>query len=1597
MTHDIIYRLHKFFIAAVCMTAALGAQGADDTSPYFESAEVRDEIIKNYQGRRIWTNNWDDLQAGVDTVCYQNDPKYGNLRFQRLKNRRALTGKHCTVNKLISAVGVGSWNKSMGNLTDDDLDNYAEFNKVVGADVTVSPIVSVRDMDNYYTKGTEAGFCVVAGSGNAVLTLDVIKAWTIGFYRDGELVGSVEVREGAVNGGINLSLIQIPGSEDAVMMLTAIAPGLFDEILLDASGGIKANVGELLKIKYAFVGEAIDYTITESGIDKYNTNIGEAEGGPGKIVKSELKGWNPVLLGIPFPLLSSEVDKMYDEDLDNYAALTPIISVGYQGGAKFMVRNETNPNEEGFQAGYEVGFKYKMGSALALDAGAWIMLRLYDRNGKVVQEENISSQVLGLSVAKGGDGSSSVTAKVPFSGAEIRFHTVLGVNLGAMGVHYAFVKAKPEVSHYCPINPSMSTSICDTQTAIQLHSNPDISVTWSLVEEKSKRDDPTQPWPSVTPDGYVTNLSKGTYVFRAKAKDGCEDFVTLNPKNLAKDASELNKLLINNNPNYAEYAYSDKIYDSSGSLLSISQLSNPENIVSSDVDACAHYAGGLSIADNICITGVKALNGQLLYDGYPAKLPVTTKDGERDETDEEYIVRTRPRRMGFVVTTTTTVIGVNLLEFLQIRCYHNGDEVYRSIISESNAVSANIAGSNSTDKIRYSIEVPQFGDDGYLQIDEIQLWTSGVLKLDASDLNIYYAFIEDADPMGLNPTVLNWKDTNTVINSDATTYGQAIAVASTTNNLGYLVDPDEHLLTPLLIDNTVSVGGGITIAVKLGRTFDYRHELGIITDNKTFALGAKVGNWMVVRPYYRGEPTGEEFKNWGVVGANVAGYGERNYLMFHPQLMYDELRIELAQIVGALDFQNYYGIFVRADVDNDGIPDYMDPESCGIKEPEVDLTDVCVGQTIKVTAKMALQDWMTVRVSEPGIGEHRAQSDEHGNWVWDSYVTKKPGKYQMVFYDGSNRPIKTVQYMVHPNVTRWREDATNTDWNKWDNWTDGSPYCCTNVIIPSQSTNFPVLGVPTKGDEFCCNGIHFEPKGAVENLPSLNYHSAWVDLLLVPNQYLSVAMPLQDTYTGDIFRPVDASRYEGKYFVDLIPNTVKEDKDGNETELDDGMAVENRFNPSVYQRLWANSTTGKKLVPGGAADTPIAINTNDGRWSHYFNHLAYKYPIGQPVSIWLDNGSLPKSDSILIRLPKLHTVYNYYDDVTFSKIPNASETLTRTAPGRFIYEEGQIANLSNTVVVEEKTQDRNVYADMAEFRVTLHADEATEYFHFGNPFMSHLDLNAFLAANPDIQAVSYTYDGKSAFVASTGRELLTSGEQMTLEPMQGVFLKVATAATELSVTLNRAMIKGEEISAAEREELPFTEEETVSIVATAEGLSSTAIATKGDFRMESLFDGEVEEGLKIFAIADGAACDIATHTLESEIPLGVYVSKPQTVNFRVDGTGGFDKNAWELYDALTGTAYPLDIDIEVDVDASSAGRFRLRQAGVDTPAAPAPLLTITGRTATVTYPGALTLAAYALDGRRIGTAAGEDAVSLALPAGICVLRAGGYSWKVVVR
>lgn len=1474
------FSLHIICLCIIHLWLALPTY-ADDTPTADGQLDAR---------RTIW----------YDRDANENQPTVKNWRY--LTNRRALVGRGCYVNKLISAVGVGTWVDSLGNVTNEDLTDYATFPAVLKAGVTVNPIVSVRDKNNYYGEGTEAGFCVVASSGASVLTLDVVKAMSLVFYRDGKLGSTVPVEEGQNAGGVSLTLIKVPGSDEACICLTAKAKEIFDEVCLQPSGGVNLDLGTALKVKYAFVGKENNTYLTDNGVKAY----GEAEGtpAPGAYIK-KASGENPVLLGIPFPLTSGEISKLVDDDLTNGAVITPIVGLAYMGGVKIQTApgGEHDTGQEVFRAGSEVGFKYKNAAVLDLTLGSAINIELYNRDGKKIQTETISAGVLGLGVATGGDGTVSILASQDFSGARIAFYGGLKVDLGGMLVYYGFVKEKPDVDHHCDIRPTPNTNVCDTQTSFQLHSNPALSVKWTLELQ------PDGASAQVTPSGYVTGMNEpGEYTFRATTADGCYDFVTLSVgTGFNSDKTEHCGTDFVNLDEAAQGTYAlmdSNIPDGTGALVSISGLKNGENLLDKDYGNYAEYVGGLGLANNLAIAGVKRTDG-LMFDG--------DKDGQQAVN------------VGFVVESDNEVIDAKVLEFFQIRCYNNGEEVYRHVITESNAVAAGIGTSSKAQKLRFSIRVEPIDKDAKtIKFNQVVLWKSGVLDLGLSKLKLYYAFLEDvnspcANALSCGAVVLS-DTTGTTLNADACQMAGAVRVAGVDDNLSYFVDG--NLETAMTIVSSVDVGSGSVIAVNMGRTLDFRHQLGIVVDQKTYALGASVGGWLTVETYYKGERTGDKFTDWNVLDANVAGYGEKNLLLMQPKELYDEVRLTIAGVVSALDIQKFYGLFIRGDIDNDGIPDCKDTESCNSTIKDIEVSRVCQNGTVTISGVGTSATDYRIVMKEQGIDDSFTSAAD-GSFS-RSYTMNTAGRYSLLFYDASGNLLNNAPYTVSPNLTTWRRDANSSDWNEWNNWTAGSPYCCTDVVLPAAAERYPVLEGTLTADNvdlFCCNNIHFAPGASVAGTPLLNYHQAWVEHNFAPNRYYLLSATLQNTYSGDYFVPRSMKGiHTANYF----------------TELNDTTSPQNRFNPIVYQRLW-NKTAQGRLADASTTD----ISIDEAHWSHHFNHLAHNYTMGEGFSLWVDNDSLSANTVFRFRLPKTHTAYNYYNDFNRQPMTVSETDLVRDHVGRFIYEPQDEAPLTTTytgyIEGAEQTQQRSVYAHVAttEAPLTVHlsATETTTFFLVGNPFQSYLDVSAFLAANPAVKAVK-TYDGNTTNTAvKADGALVTCGAADKVAPAEAFFVELNSAATECTLQFGAAM---------------FSDNSATTLAAQQRvcGLRLTALAADGTKASALLFEGsnathcpnsstlldaEARPQLALFSLNNQLqAYDVAQWPTHAErMALGVCSANADTLTLEAESVGGADLSAYELYDAETNTLQPLQCSQRLLLKGSHVwlNRFALQRKG----------------------------------------------------------------------
>lgn len=802
------------------------------------------------------------------------------------KNRRALVGPGCMINSLFDGVKVLSGTKDLKNLCNDDLDDYATIPAFVDATVGASPIISVKDNQHYYAGGTEAGFVICAASDASILTLDLANFYKIQFLKDGKAVGELQkISTGNSVTGLGLSLLTIPGSGQVNKLYTAKAPGNFDEIKL-VQCGVDAKVLSAINIKYAFVGKAREYTITnnkENGISKYAEEQGRTT------FTLDAQGLKPThTLG---DLLN--YDNLIDEDLKNSFTVSAVLKVG--SSLPVTVVAKPSDGKEAFPAGTEVGFKYNSTTVLDLAVGDGATLVLFDKDNKEIDSYPISGKVLGLNVIKRSkDGEVVLRAPKDFSAVKLVFPGVLYLKLGADKVNYAFVRMAPDAaSHHCQINITSSRDVPGSANQFQLQHNKDVDVTWSV---KGYPDGAAGV--SVDATGLVSNLSlPGKYVFRATAADSCYEETTLNyaPKYVAEEHGV--DILVNKEGEKPKYELSDKL---GGGLIQIfDKMMNCSAILTTSLNDFAYREPGVEVAANKGLVGIKTADGSNFADGLNGN--ARAFNGKM--------------KVGFVVSAKATGLDANVLKLYNIKLYNKGKEVTEGVTTHWDAISAGLIGKEETRKMCLNVEVP-----AGCVFDEIVLYSTGVLSADLSQLNIYYAYVADAeaDNATTNPIygaqVVSTNNTNASIDFANTKMVQVANIGNGYNELSNLIDDsmDTYLTLPLGANL-----GGATISVNMGKVVDKGQQLVMVTRKLALGLGVSLGEGLKLTTYLDDEKQ-EELTNWKVLGADVIGSEGDNYAVLNPTKSFDQVRITPVDVVSALKNIQIKGFALRTDMNDDG-------------------------------------------------------------------------------------------------------------------------------------------------------------------------------------------------------------------------------------------------------------------------------------------------------------------------------------------------------------------------------------------------------------------------------------------------------------------------------------------------------------------------------------------------------------------------------------------------------------------------------------------------------------------------------------------------------
>ena len=819
-------------------------------------------------------------------VWQDSDPNKENY----FNNRRALVGPGCMINSLFDGVEVVSGTKDLQNLCNDDLDDYAAIPALANVTVGGNPIISVKDNQHCYAGGTEAGFVICAKSDASILSLDLAKFYKIQFLKDGENVDKLQtISTGNSVTGLGLSLLTIPGSGQVNKLYTAKAPGNFDEIKL-VQCGVDAKVLSAINIKYAFVGKAREYTITnnkENGISKYAQEQGreaftlEAHG------EKPTKTWAEASRG-----------DVIDEDLTNgYAAVTAVL---IPVSTPVTVVAKPSDNEEAFPKGTEVGFKINGLDVAKLSIGDGAELTLFNKENKKIDTYRLSSSVLGLGVLKADkDGEIVIKAPAAFSAVKI-FFTGVGIKVGGTSVNYAFVRMAPDAaSHHCPINATSSRDVSGSVNQFQLQHNDTVQVEWSIVDRPTGSNVELN-----TETGLVSNLDiPGKYVFKATVledegrSEKCYEETTLNyaPTYVAEEHGV--NILVNKEGEKPKYVLSGKF---GGGLIQISdRMMNRSAILTTSLNDFAYRQPSVSLAANTGLVGIKTADGSNFADGLNGN--ARAFNGKM--------------KVGFVVSVKATGLDADVLNLYNIKLYNQGKEVTGDVATHWDAISAGLIGKEETRKMCLNVEVP-----AGCKFDEIVLYKTGVLSADLSQFNIYYAYVADADADNatVNPVygaqVVSTNNTNASIDFANTKMFQVANIGNGYNELSNLIDDsmDTYLTLPLGVNL-----GGATISVNMGKVIDKGQQLVMVTQNLALGLGASLGEGLKLTTYLDGEKQ-EELTNWKVLGADVIGSKGDSYAVLNPTKSFNQVRITPVKVLSALENLQIKGFALRTDMNDDG-------------------------------------------------------------------------------------------------------------------------------------------------------------------------------------------------------------------------------------------------------------------------------------------------------------------------------------------------------------------------------------------------------------------------------------------------------------------------------------------------------------------------------------------------------------------------------------------------------------------------------------------------------------------------------------------------------
>ena len=1341
-------------------------------------------------------------------------------------------------NALITALGTTN---GFDNMLDTDLDNATYFGGVQ-ADLLGNQIASVVDLNRVYAGGQTAGF-VYKAANDKLLSATVLKGFWLKTFLNGV---EQEVKGGNTEGELlELNLLGAANNDGKQSLsISTSFDKPFDEIKIGITG-VDAEVLSGLSLYYAFVGDNEVKPCTEGSAYFPNS----------KIHYNGLTDW-----GWTDAILTPQADKLVDLDLGNgvmFGTLAELLADPYI----------TVDLGKEIPAGSEIGFYTTAIDVLSINLGDGVQLTTYDKNDKEVEEVTINS-LLGISAVGGGKSMISMVITKPCSQIRIKYNGV-NVSLSATIVHYAFVK-DPIV-----VDPSSYFSLANdkiTGNSYQFLVPESGKVTWSL---KSAPDGAKA---SITPNGKLIGMTvDGDYVVVATYayKDDEDKTQTISQEvTVKRENVKMGETCdqIIDKENYGASVSSNTA--GGGSVLEIlSKVEGVENLVDNNRDNYANYSNVLSLIEDKCLVSIKT------------EKPI-------NENAEEI-------KTGFVMETNTTILGADVLKFFVVKLYKAGKEVATSLTAGSEVADVGLIGSESK-KMRVGFKTN-------VSFDQIELWHAGVLNLNLKSYKLYYAYWEkvsdncvSSDPAEACIELLTPASYGAEINYAETKATGVANVGASFNNLSKLLDSDKESYATVTYTEVI---GKTSVAVRFNEMFGIQRQIGFIVSFPEHLADVNLLAGTKMSVYYHGNPVAPSVGHEQLLDVQLIGYSDKYYFetTIPKETTFDEVRIELPAVAGALKTVYLHGVYTRRDSNENGIPDCSEEEDTGdkITYATAESEHVCYPEEVIIQ----------VAGGKPGT--------DYTLICYDVNQNNKETKYTLPLSNGrftiSNLPVGdyyiriqeeeaagAIHVMVHPTETTWNGSAGSTDWNQWSNWDRGIPWECTNVIIPTNAATYPVLD---SNDKATCLNIHFEPGAELIGQAYLNYvGKAFVDVDIQSGAYQLFSAPLKDMQTGDMFV------YQGDLAVwnqmrketDELGFHINYFKELNEVADDLTLAYgEQRTKPVIYQRFYSKMVENTTLTRAVSTNDPAIINQPN--WSKTFNAVSTVYELGQGFAMRAGEAD-GANTSYSFHFPKSHTTYHYYD---LGGNALETETFTRKSVGRLMVEN----SMPSTITLTQLD-----YSDM---------------FLFGNPFMAHINIQKFLDANKESIEAVYVYVN-NGYQAIQANGISTRADATTqLAPMQAMFVKTKVSGKSAVVRLSYDMLEQRtSVAGASIRKSGFS---PLYLSARVNRQTASCVVLSSNTRMGNhsknaslLLDEEANPEVAVYTVADGKALSIHYQQTDERIPLGFYMKQVGDIQLSFESRNAAWKG-WRLVDSQTGQVYGLDETVTLKSVASGSGRFYLEK------------------------------------------------------------------------